>query len=239
MDASTRPLDLDCDGHEVSLADNSRLDCDDTRATFNRDATDICDGMDTNCDNAQTIATACPIAPAACTSPLQPTAGAGISVCNDETGDTTGCHQTASCACTAQGGNGCHACQVPFELASALVHPCQPAIGQITLDQCTDGSPCDVEIAGVRGGWKVEISDPAQQAFSTRAFGIQGPLAIRVKRPEGPSFTMTGTGGMAVADVDMVLITSNSTIYVPFLVALAYDGVTACPSTSPVSMSCF
>src|SRR5438270_4037800 len=58
MDATQRPLDLDCDAHEVTAGDSSD-DCDDTRPHFHRDATDVCDGMDTNCDGARFIAVDC------------------------------------------------------------------------------------------------------------------------------------------------------------------------------------
>ena len=87
--ATSRPLDLDCDGHAVDPTDAS-ADCDDTRARFHDGATEAYDGEDTNCDSAETFAVACTPPPNGgnvCTS----TAGQGVAVCDDSTGTMGQC----------------------------------------------------------------------------------------------------------------------------------------------------
>ena len=138
-----------------------------------------------------------------------------MQLCNDETKQELACQQTATCAC-ANGTGGCHFCMVPFETSLAsttLLHPCQPAIGTLTTQFCTDTARCDVEVLAVRGGWKIEISASSANAFGTRASGVGAQMAIKAKRPEGVAYEQTGTARMAVADIDLAFITDDGTIY--------------------------
>lgn len=233
LDATGRALDMDCDGHEVT-PQSSNKDCDDTRELYHRDARDVCDGYDTNCDGAQTIASNCTTG-LDCTNPFQVS---GIQLCNDETKETTDCSATAACLCAAGTTAGCRFCSVPIEHgqsdpnASGVFHPCQPAIGVLsTYQKCTAAEPCDVEVVGVRGGWKIEVSTSQSNSFGPRANGVGATFAIKAKRPEGASYEVTGTNGMPVADIDLAFITSNGTEYVPVQLRLA-DNLTTCSSSS-------
>src|SRR5690606_4751092 len=83
LDARGRELDMDCDGHAVTV-DSSHDDCDDTRSDFYRGAPDSCDGRDTNCDNAQAIVNECPPTTDDCFSPFDVTS---VQVCDDTVGE--------------------------------------------------------------------------------------------------------------------------------------------------------
>lgn len=214
LDATTRELDMDCDAHAVTT-DSSRPDCDDTRSTFHRDAADVCDGMDTNCDGAQTIATQCE-ENIDCTGQF---GQAGVQLCDDATQVETSCHAVASCTCAA--GVGCRFCKVP--VAYPVVHAddnawldvCYPATGTLSLQGlCSELAPCDVEVVGVRGGWKFEVSEPGANAFGLRAYGVGGTVDVFAKRPEDPAtYEVMTQPGAAVGEVDLAIITSERTLY--------------------------
>ena len=84
-DATTRELDLDCDGHVVTPADAS-ADCDDTRGWFHPGAVEACDGYDTNCDGSPYVVSACPQTTGGCTS----NPSSGVALCDDTTGTPGG-----------------------------------------------------------------------------------------------------------------------------------------------------
>ena len=72
-DATARPLDLDCDGHEpIASAGAAAADCDDLAADVFAGAPETCDGRDANCDGQPTRFEAC-TAGSGCT---------GLAVCN-------------------------------------------------------------------------------------------------------------------------------------------------------------
>src|SRR6185436_9986598 len=76
LDATGRPLDLDCDGYAANDGD-----CDDVRTRFNPGAAEACDGEDVNCDGAHYAITACDAPDARC--------GAdGVNFCQDVRGGT-------------------------------------------------------------------------------------------------------------------------------------------------------
>ncbi len=241
LDATGRELDMDCDDHEVT-AQSSHRDCDDTRSAYHRDAEDVCDGEDTNCDGAQTIASACDVE-LDCADPFSQR---GVQLCNDTTQQETACHATAACTCTnAAGSAGCRFCTVPFETSIAMpsmqgtVHPCQPAIGTFDTKLCTEINKCDVEVVDVRGGWKVKISAPQSNAFGQRAYDVERFLAIQVERPEGSSYETQGTGLMPVADIDLAFITAAGTYYVGIELKLD-ESAEACPvAPAPAMLTCY
>lgn len=239
IDATGRELDMDCDGHAVT-PDSSHLDCDDTRNEFHRGAPDVCDGRDTNCDGARTFVEPCDDALAAC--PTNPFGVSGVRLCDDQTGVSSVCQATATCACSAA-QSSCHVCTVPFEASladptnEATIHPCHPATGTLATRLCDDLSRCDVEVVGVRGGWKVKISEPTQNAFGSRAHNVGKYLAIQVERPEGPQHEMTGGVNQPTADIDLALITADATHYVP--VQLRFEGYQRLECPAIPEMTCY
>ena len=214
LDATGRKLDMDCDDHEVT-PESSYRDCDDTRTAYNRGAADVCDGEDTNCDGAQTIATECNSSEDC----VDPFGANGVQLCNDTTEVSTTCQPTATCACTQGSTVGCHFCMVPFEASLAMpnaadiVHPCQPATGMMRTQHCTDLNRCDVEIVGVRGGWKAKISSAQANSFGSRADDVGEYLAIRIERIDGVDDEIPGSASMLVGDVHLAFTTSEGTFY--------------------------
>lgn len=128
LDATGRPLDLDCDDHVVAI-ESSGADCDDSRGWFHRDAVETCDGYDTNCDYQQTIVVACAGSPNLCNDPMTNT---GIALCSDRDGGSEGqCQSDPQCLCNGAGGAGCMRCMIANDLASTAgtVRACQPSVG--------------------------------------------------------------------------------------------------------------
>jgi hypothetical protein len=238
LDATGRPLDLDCDEHAVT-AETSHEDCDDTRDAYYRGAADTCDGQDTNCDGATTLTQECSLPSNICNSPFGVT---GVSLCSEDTQVSTACAASAYCGCNASGG--CHACVVPFEPSvtdpDTLVHPCQPIVGAYGTNRCTTDKPCDVEIVAVRGEWKVKISPPATNQWGTRATGIAGSLAIKVEHSdpdhEEPYGVNNPLADRPLAEVDIAYTNSSGTFYEPLLIRL---GETELQSCSGAMMYCY
>lgn len=227
LDATGRDLDLDCDQYAVT-AESSRPDCDDTRDWFHREADETCDGYDTNCDTLQTVVTTCDLdTPNLCNDPFAPGPGTGIQLCNESTQHTTDCRASATCACA---GGTCRYCKVPFAYTNTqAIQPCQPAAGLLQyLPGCSTTSPCDLEIVGMRGGWKVELSAREQNLWSNRAYDVMGAVDIRAKRPEGDTFTQPGQPSMALADVDIAIITATTTTLLTLQLRLDSVNQTTC-----------
>lgn len=239
-DATGRELDLDCDGHVVK-PDNSRPDCDDTRNWFHRDAEDICDGYDTNCDGFQTLATSCTTSSTdQCLNPTTQMPVPGVELCDDTTGEPQGCHATASCQCQA-GTAGCVACQMPY-LAGAttgFVRPCQPAIGVMsTYGKCSAAAPCDVEFVGASNGWKFEISATTAGPFGTRAFGVKDTFLIKAKHPDDSTYEQQLGNTFLLTDINLAFITPAATVYFPVALRIAEGGAAAMCDASPV-LTCY
>lgn len=210
-DATGRELDLDCDNHAVT-PESSRPDCDDTRSTYHRDAEDICDGYDTNCDNAQTVASVCTSTDLCFDQ--NTSMSTAIELCDDTTGESLGCHAPASCLC--ETGTGCITCAMPYLDSSTtpgIVRPCQPALGVLsTYGKCSAQLPCTVELVAVRNGWKIEIAANETSGFSTsRIFDVTDSILVKAKRPEGTSYEQMGGPNTNLTDVDLALITETST----------------------------
>lgn len=239
LDATGRELDLDCDGRVVT-SENSRPDCDDTRNWFHRDAPDVCDGYDTNCDGFQAVATSCTTSTNECLDPTTQTPVAGVELCDDTTGESLGCHATASCQC--QAGAACVSCKVPYMsgMAGGLVRPCQPAMGALsTYAKCSEAAPCEVEFLGATNGWKFEVSASTAGPFGTRASGVKDTFLIKAKHPDDNTYEqMVASNSVHLADITFAFITATSTEYVP--VRLVLDGApprSACDA-SPV-LTCY
>lgn len=234
LDATGRLLDMDCDGHEVT-PESSYRDCDDTRLAYHRDAEDVCDGKDTNCDGAQTLATACNLT-VSCSTFGTATSPNGVQLCNDETVESTSCHANATCACSS-GSNSCRYCKIPVEPSllapgSEAMHPCQPVVGLLNTRACSASEPCDIEILAVRGGWKVKISSPETNAFANRAYDVGENVAIKVERSEGPAYELTPTDPV-MGEVDLAILTETATVYMPLQLRLDdFYGVTCSPNST-------
>lgn len=242
LDATGRPLDMDCDDHAVT-AETSHEDCDDTRDVYYRGAADTCDGLDTNCDGATTWAESCPFSTTGniCNSPFGIT---GVRLCDEATQQMTDCAATAYCGCNVSGG--CHACIVPFEpslvdpLDDSFQHPCQPIVGAYPTPRCSVDKPCDIEILAVRGEWKVKISPPTTNQWGSRATGITGTLAIKVEHSDPDHEEQYDVNNpfanRPLAEVDVAYTTSTGTYYEPLLIRLAETQSQTC---SGAMMYCY
>lgn len=236
--ATSRPLDLDCDGHAVDPTDAS-ADCDDTRARFHDGATEACDGEDTNCDSAETFAVACTPPPNGgnvCTS----TAGQGVAVCDDSTGTMGQCSSDPTCLC-AMGLPGCVKCILGHAVADPApgeTVPCQPGIGQLsTQNLCDGGTPCTVAVLGTRGGWEARVGS-SSTSLGPVATGVGSSFVLMTKRPEGPGFAIPGAPGHTVGGVDLDIV-DHSGGHHYMGVDLEMDTTDAvCGTQMPYSMAC-
>ena len=237
MDATGRKLDLDCDGHAVTI-ESSDDDCDDTRGAFHREAPETCDGYDTNCDGQQNLVVACPATSNTC---ADPTAGTGVALCDDRTGTQAQCQSDPQCLCAGVGAAGCIKCVVDNQLGTATgtVVPCQPGIGYLATPMCTDGLRCRVDVIGVHGGWVAAVSSDGG-SFGSSASNVASKVFLQVKRPEGPGAAITGTRGDSTGEVDLVITPANGTpILWPVDLRLDVDDSTvSCASGGPYQMAC-
>lgn len=235
-DATQRKLDLDCDDHEVAPNDTT-ADCDDTRARFHAGATEACDMEDTNCDNIRTIAVPCSLPNGGTCNQ-----GMGVALCDDTTGTISStCAPDPTCACAAGAtGTGCVLCVLSHETnmppANETV-PCQPGVGQISLQFCTGVAPCTVQVLGTRGGWDAKVS-ANQAGFAAVATNVGSNVLLRVQRPEGQNTAIPGAPGHPVGTVDLdVRDAQGVDHYVG--VELQMDTTDAvCPASSVYSMPC-
>lgn len=233
-DATERELDLDCDGHVVT-AENSRPDCDDTRTSFHRDAPDICDGYDTNCDGFQAVATACTTPANVCINSTTNMPVPGVELCDDTIGESLGCHGSASCQCDA--GATCISCEVPYTSGQTqgLVRPCQPAIGVLsTYGKCSEAAPCVVEWLGATNGWKFEVAPSTAGPFGARAFGVKESFLIKAKHPDDSTYEQDVGSSFNLTDINFALVTETATLYFPVRLQMADGGAVAVCDASPV-----
>lgn len=234
LDATGRSLDLDCDGHPVTV-DSSGPDCDDSRAWFHRDARETCDGYDTNCDGLQSLVVSC-TGTNIC---RDATTNTGFALCDDRTGEEGRCESDPQCAC----GNGtaCSRCVISSELGTAAgtVKACQPSIGYLHLEGCEDQAPCTVDVVAVGGGWKAEVSPDADPYVFMKSATVGYKLVLRVKRPEGPVVDIPGVAGTSTGDVMLGVELADGSSYLKTLdLQLAVDGGT-CQGTGPFPMVCY
>jgi hypothetical protein len=239
-DASNRDLDLDCDGKAVK-PDDSRLDCDDMRAKFHRGAEDICDGLATDCDGAQVMATDCTSTAFVCTNPQNNTVVPGVELCDDRTGQALGCHANATCSCLGDLGS-CVSCiaQATAGSIQATVRPCQPAIGMLsTYGKCSVNEPCDVEVVQTTDDWKIEIAPTGTTSFGDRAYGVTDAMLIKAKHGPDSTYEQMGAATTTLSDVTLALIQKSGVIlYTP--VRLQVDEgalLTDCPMTP--TLTCY
>lgn len=234
LDATERALDLDCDGHAVTV-DSSGPDCDDSRAWFHRDARETCDGYDTNCDGLQSLVVACTGANVC----ADPTTNTGIALCDDRTGTEGACASDPQCAC--QGGASCARCVLISELGSTAgkLVACQPSIGFVHLDGCDDIAKCQVDVLSIGGGWKADLSPDVQPYAFTLSAQIGYKLVLRVKRPEGPVVEIAGTLGASTGDVVLGVRRADGSTYLHAIdLQFATDGG-SCDGTGPFLMTCY
>jgi hypothetical protein len=238
-DATQRPLDLDCDGHDVA-PDDASADCDDTRSSFHAGAAEACDGEDTNCDTVQTLTVPCTATDSnVC---VDPSTQQGVALCDDRTGTVGACMSDPQCLC-ANGSQDCVRCVLDHatnDPPPGQTVPCQPGIGQIsTQNLCDGGSPCTVQVVGVRGGWDAQVAGgPANTVFGPVAVGVGSSFFLRAKRPEGPGTAIPGFPGHTVGQVDLDIIDINGTNHymgVDLEMDIS-DGV--CAANGPYQMQC-
>ncbi|MBV8762937.1 MAG: putative metal-binding motif-containing protein [Deltaproteobacteria bacterium] len=235
-DATTRDLDLDCDGHAVAPND-AAADCDDTRARFHAGATEVCDMEDTNCDDIRAIAVPCQL-PGGATCNM----GMGVAVCDDTTGTISStCSPDPTCACINGTGSGCRVCVLSHETNAPPPNetvPCQPGIGQIGISlYCSGGSPCTVQVLGTHGGWEAKVS-ANQATFGPVAMNVGSNVLLKVRRPEGQHVAIPGQPGHPVGAVDLDVIDAQGAHHYVGI-ELQMDAVdTVCPIASSYSMPC-
>lgn len=236
-DATGRELDLDCDQHVVTEQSSGR-DCDDTRGWFNRDAQEMCDGYDTNCDGQRTLLVAC-AGPNGTVCP-DPTTGMGNALCDDRTGQMGQCMSDVQCLCANQ-QTGCTRCLMEYAVGTTTTNiaPCQPGVGPLSLStMCAPTEPCTVEVIAVRGGWKAEVaSDLVNPSFGSAASGVGAKVMLKVKRPEGPGFEMTKQ--FSLGEVDLLITTKDgSTHFKAIDLGPVGDAPVTCAGSGPFTLYC-
>nr|HEX4316968.1 putative metal-binding motif-containing protein [Kofleriaceae bacterium] len=162
-DATTRPLDLDCDGHAPI---GSGADCDDLASDVFPGAAETCDGRDTNCDGQPTVFETC-ATPAGAGSDCS-----GIAVCNG--GSAGACQPDLSCAGTAADAE----CDITLDV-SAL--PCAPAVGDLALPECSNGSGCTIRVLQSDGVWEATVAAQPQGPFGPTAMTHNGQFSLEVE----------------------------------------------------------
>jgi len=240
LDATGRELDLDCDGHKVTV-ENSSPDCDDTRAWFNRDAIETCDGYDTNCDGLANIVVACTASNGGQICP-DPTTGMGLTLCDDRAGQVGQCQSDPQCLCATDPTN-CTRCILDWELgttASSLV-PCQPGVGSMSTSGLCETGPCIVQVLAVHGGWSADVaSSTSNLSFGSKATGVGSSFLIRARRPEGPGIEIPGVKGESTGEIDLSITGPDGSVHLRAVdLRIALDAATSCDGSGPFSMSCF
>jgi hypothetical protein len=210
------------------------------RAKFHRGAEDICDGLDTNCDGAQVMATDCTSTNVSCTNPMTNTPVPGVELCDDRSGQTLGCHANATCGCIA--GTGCVSCiaQVTAGSTQDFVRPCQPAIGMLsTYGKCSVNEPCDVEVVSTSDEWRIEIAPTGTTSFGLRAYGVTESMLIKAKHGPDATYEQMGAALSTLSDVTLALILKNgAVIYTPVRLQVDEGAFQdACPMTP--TLTCY
>lgn len=230
-DATTRALDLDCDGHPVTPSD-THLDCDDTRGAFYLNAPEACDGENTGCTDLPYFAEDCGV----------PTCNGypDIALCDDTTGTVSACQTDPACVC-ASGTGVCTRCTIahgPPPTASTIT-PCQPGIGTMsTQNLCSGGAPCTVEVVGTRGGWAALVAQSSTTAFGNKASGVGSSFLLEAKRPEGAGATILGVPAQTTGEVFVNLIDPSGSTHL-LGIELRLDEVdTQCIGGGPYAMNC-
>jgi hypothetical protein len=240
LDATERALDLDCDDHAVTVESSSR-DCDDSRGWYHRDAREMCDGHDTNCDGLQNMVVACPAAAGSGVC-VDTTTNTGIALCDDRTGTQSACQSDPQCLC-ATSPQGCARCVVSTEIgvAQGTVKPCQPGVGYVYLEGCSDSERCPrVEVLGVSGGWKAEVSpDVSPYTFGLVAQDIGPKVILRVKRPEGTGVEIPGVNGASTGDVTLGIRRADGSTHLRVLDLQIDTNAGTCAGTGPYQMLCY
>jgi len=235
-DATTRALDLDCDGAVVAVAASSE-DCDDTRARFHTGATEVCNGEDTSCDGVPYVAVPCmPIGVGTCA-----TANDGVAICDQATQTTGACAVANACVCAmAPTDTGCRHCTLTFAhgtTTAGMVTPCQPAIdATLGLDgMCSGGGTCEITVIGTRDGWTAKVAATSGGTFATTATGVTSAFALRVSRPDGD---IAGGAGALVGAVDFALTEQGQPPKLFSYELELADQITACTGSGPYTMTC-
>lgn len=214
FDATGRELDLDCDGHAVTV-ESSGPDCDDSRGWFHRDARETCDGFDTNCDGAQNLVVACTGGIGTGNVCRDTTTNTGLALCDDRTGTQSVCASDPQCLCGEDPG-ACARCIVTGQAGSSTskLKPCQPGIGYLRLESyCTDNEHCQkVEVVSAGGGWKVKLSpDVTPNVFGSSLQDVGPKVLVKIERPEGPNAEITGTLGASTGDILLAITAVDGT----------------------------
>jgi hypothetical protein len=192
LDATARPLDLDCDG---AAADGR--DCDDLRAAYRPGAAEACDGLDTNCDGADFALTPCSLTSTSCN-----TGGVtGVQLCQDVEQGTPGlCAPTPACLCEA--GGPCAKCTLAFEGSESEAKPCAPGLAKLPAGTCDAIAPCHVEVVQTDLRWDAAVATGPQAEFEQSVDVVTGELWLRVK--PGPAASLPRPG-VSVGTASLVI----------------------------------
>jgi hypothetical protein len=201
LDASSRPLDLDCDDYRADGGD-----CDDLRPRLNPGATEACDGVDVNCDGPAFAFVQC--------NPPEIECGAGstdgIALCRDTATGTPGlCMGSPACRCRSTSGtNLCSKCTLAFKGSSTSASPCSPGLAKVQLEGCLSTAPCLVQVVHYLDDteWDIEIA-PNQQAEFKSSSTSYGELWLRVKSRRE---TVSAAPGASIGAVHLVVVNSLS-----------------------------
>lgn len=196
LDASARPLDLDCDGYRAGAGD-----CDDLRARVSPGAAEACDGVDSNCDGAHYAVEQCTPPDGECA----PGSADGIRTCREVAGGaSTTCTGSPACRCRSGGPGPCARCVLAIEGTASPVEPCAPAFARLPLVTCTQLSPCLVEVLQYpdSAGWEIDIASGAQLDWKLYATVLNGELALRVKPRKS---SVAAAPGASVGAVHLVI----------------------------------
>ncbi len=198
QDATSRPLDLDCDGVRVNAGD-----CDDSRARIRPGTAEKCDGEDTNCDGASYAITQCDPPAGEC----EPSSVDGIQVCYEEDGaPRSTCRGSPACRCRPGSTGLCSKCTLSIEGTAPPVKACAPAGTTLQLTACTVATPCRVEVVRYpdSAGWDITVASGDPLEFDSSAMVTNSELALRVKPRALPA---TAAPGASVGAVHLVVAT--------------------------------
>ena len=193
-DASTLPLDLDCDG--IAATDG---DCDDLASTVYAGAPEVCDGVDSDCAQDPKWVGSCEVVTPVdgCVAPV------GRDVCDELVPHESACVEIPTALCPTPGAFVCVVDRVALD-APGL---CDPDIGLITLDPtiCPNGS-CAVEAPAVQSAnWHATVAADAGGPYgSSTVTTHQGQFLLQIEQ--------TASGPPGVIDL-FVTSTGSSPIY--------------------------
>ncbi len=203
-DATARALDLDCDQH-----DPTDDDCDDLRAAFHGGQTELCDGLDTNCDGERLELLDCALQPGTC----GPQASTGVQLCVDVGMGSAGqCVGDPRCQCTAGNPGECDKCILDFKPTVTVTEqePCAPAADAIGIG-CPVDDPCTVEVLPRGGPWEAKLSLDPTSGFASKVSGVTAAVNLRVNLESGNTITAAPTD--SVGFVFLAITNSTGTHY--------------------------